>query len=311
MTFDPQATTFSADNAKILGQAAAMAYEDTQTCASWAAAQGFTPGTLEFFDVRDTQGFVVENDQAMVVAFRGTQPRHPVDWMSDGEVVHAPWAHTVGKVHKGFYRALDVAWNDDPAHVLPRRLTTHGNKTIWITGHSLGGALAELCAARASFDPAIGRVPIQGVYTFGQPRVGNDAFANLLNDALGSRTYRFVNDRDIVPRVPFYSMGYRHYGGQTFYDHAGVASTVESAVESLIIALRFAERALSIEPLAQAAGLLGDLVQAAAHGVHLQDQEEAARARVNAILQSGIENVSDHDMRKCYLDRLGAPFATA
>jgi triacylglycerol lipase len=311
MTFDPRATKFSADNAKILGQAAAMAYNDAQACASWATAQGFTPGTLEFFDVHDTQGFVVENDSAIVVAFRGTQPKHPVDWMSDGEAVHAPWAHTVGKVHKGFYRALDVGWSADPGHVLPRRLTTHGNKTIWITGHSLGGALAELCAARASFDPAIGRVPIQGVYTFGQPRVGDDAFAALLNGALGSRTFRFVNDRDIVPRVPFYSMGYRHYGGQTFYDHTGVGSSVDSAVETLINALRFAERALSVEPLAQAAGLLGDLVQAAAHGVHLQDQEEASRARVNAILQSGIENVSDHDMCKCYLDRLGATLPQA
>jgi hypothetical protein len=172
----------------------------------------------------------------------------------------------------------------------------------------LGGALAELCAARASFDPAITSIPIQGVYTFGQPRVGDDAFATLLDAKLGARIFRFVNDRDIVPRVPFYSMGYRHYGNQTFFDKLGTAVDAISSVETLAAALTLAEGALSVEPLAQIAGLLGDVINAARHGVHLRDQEEAARARVNAILQSGIENVSDHDMRTCYLERLKAPF---
>jgi len=309
MALDPRATTFSAQNAKTLGQAAAIAYEAPHVCEAWAVKQGFTPGTLEFFDAHDTQGFVVQDDRTVLVAFRGTQPNRPVDWLSDGRVAHAPWAHTVGKVHKGFYEALDVVWNEH--QVLPRRLVNRGDRTVWITGHSLGGALAELCAARASFDPGITSIPIQGVYTFGQPRVGNDDFAALLHERLGTRTFRFVNDRDIVPRVPFFGMGYRHFGNQTFFDHLGAAADALSSVETLAGALRFAERALSIEPLAQAAGLVGDLVKAAAHGVHLQDQEEAARARVNAILQSGIENVSDHDMRKCYLERLKAPLETA
>ncbi|HKE86456.1 MAG TPA: lipase family protein [Vicinamibacterales bacterium] len=309
MPFDAHATSFSAGNARILGQAAAMAYEDPPACERWAVKQGFTPGTLEFFDAHDTQGFVVENDEAIVVAFRGTQPRHPVDWLSDGRVVQATWAHTVGKVHKGFYEALRAVWGD--GQVLPRRLVGRGNRTVWITGHSLGGALAELCAARACFDPAITSVPIQGIYTFGQPRVGDEAFAALLHQKLGARTFRFVNDRDIVPRVPFFSMGYRHYGNQTFFDKVGKAADTISTVETLAAALTFAKGALSAEGLAEVAGLFVDLVHGATHGVHLQAQEEAARARVNAILQSGIENVSDHDMRKCYLERIKAPLDPA
>jgi len=309
MPFDAHASTFSAENARILGQAAAMAYEDPLACERWAVKQGFTPGTLEFFDAHDTQGFVMQNDDALVVAFRGTQPKHPVDWLSDGRVVQAPWVHTVGKVHKGFYEALRVVWGD--GHVLPRRLVGRGNRTVWITGHSLGGALAELCAARACFDPAITSIAIQGVYTFGQPRVGDDAFAALLHQKLGARTFRFVNDRDIVPRVPFFSMGYRHYGNQTFFDKVGKAVDAISSVETLAAALKFAEGTLSLEPLAQVGGLLRDVIDAARHGVHLQAQEEAARARVNAILQSGIENVSDHDMHKCYLERINAPLDPA
>jgi triacylglycerol lipase len=304
MALDAQATKYSPENAKILAQAAAVAYEAPPVCQAWAAKQGFSPGTFEFFDVHDTQGFVVQDDATVVVAFRGTQPKQPVDWMSDGRVIHSPWAHTVGKVHKGFYEALNIAWND--SQVLPRRLVNRGNRTVWITGHSLGGALAELCAARAFFDPRITSIPIQGVYTFGQPRVGDETFASLLHGKLGVQTYRFVNDRDIVPRVPFYSMGYRHYGNQTFFDKVGEAVDAMSAVETLAAAWQFARGALSLEPLAQqVAGLVGDLVHAATHGVQLRDQEEAARARVNAILQSGIENVSDHDMHKCYLTRLG------
>jgi triacylglycerol lipase len=306
---DARATRYSPENARILGQAAAMAYEEARACEAWAVKQGFTPGTLELFDVHDTQGFVVQSDDAILVVFRGTQPKHPVDWLSDGRVVHAPWANTVGKVHKGFYDALTVAWNQ--SQVLPRRLVNRGNRTVWITGHSLGGALAELCAARASFDSAITSIPIQGVYTFGQPRVGDNEFAALLHERLGARTFRFVNDRDIVPRVPFYSMGYRHYGNQTFFDKLGKAVDAVSSVETLAAALTFAEGALSLEPLAQVAGLIADAINAARQGMHLRDQEEAARVRINAILQSGIENVADHDMRKCYLERIKAPFEPA
>jgi hypothetical protein len=277
-------------------------------CESWAVKQGFTPGTLEFFDTHDTQGFVAQDNNTVLVAFRGTQPKHPVDWMSDGRVVHSPWAHDVGKVHKGFYDALNVVWSD--SGVLPRRLVNRGNRTVWITGHSLGGALAELCAARASFDPRITSIPIQGVYTFGQPRVGDETFASLLNEKLGVQTFRFVNDRDIVPRVPFYSMGYRHYGNQRFFGTVGDAVEALSSVETLAAALKFAQGALSAEPLAQIAGLVTDLIKSAAQGVGVQDQEDAARARVNAILQSGIENVTDHDVHTCYMARLGTSLTT-
>ena len=45
----------------------------------------------------------------VVVAFRGTQPDRPVDWLSDFEASPETWAHPVGTVHKGFYEALRVA----------------------------------------------------------------------------------------------------------------------------------------------------------------------------------------------------------
>src|SRR5262245_39227176 len=293
------------ENAKILGQAAAIAYESPAIGEQWATSRGFTPGTFDFIDGHDTQGFVVQDDTTILVAFRGTQPKHPVDWLSDAKALPRTWAHDVGLVHTGFYDALDVVWNDGQA-ILPKRLINRGNRTVWITGHSLGGALAELCAARACFDPRITSIPIEAVYTFGQPRVGDLTFATLLQDKMGVSVHRFVNDRDIVPRVPLFSMGYCHYGSMTCSDHAGASSSATSAIETLKTAATLAERALSAEPLAQLAGLAGDLLTIANPLISQERRDEILRARWNAILQSGIENVSDHDMRECYLARLGA-----
>ena len=77
------------------------------------------------------------------------------------------------------------------------------------------------------------RIPVQGVYTFGQPRVGNTDFAAAVNEKLGSGIFRFVNDRDIVPRVPLFTMGFCHYGNQTLYDSDGKGTDAQSAVETL------------------------------------------------------------------------------
>ncbi|HLG56344.1 MAG TPA: hypothetical protein VI485_13495 [Vicinamibacterales bacterium] len=107
-------------------------------------------------------------------------------------------------------------------------------------------------------------------------------------------------------------MGFRHYGNETFFDHAGARSDQPSSIETLKAALRFASNALNFEPIAQAGELLARKI---ATGVHLgahgttpglaKDPEMAALGDLRAILQSGAENVTDHDMITCYLARLG------
>ena len=74
---------------------------------------------------------------------------------------------------------------------------------IWLTGHSLGGALATLAAAH------LGPETIQGLYTFGCPRVGDAPFASVLP----AQSYvRFVHRDDWVPTVPPGILGYVHAG---------------------------------------------------------------------------------------------------
>lgn len=75
---------------------------------------------------------------------------------------------------------------------------------VWITGHSLGGALAVLAAARLKLQ---GIAP--HVYTFGQPRVAFGEFADRFDAELSGRLWRFVNQSDLVPRLPP-GLFYRH-----------------------------------------------------------------------------------------------------
>ena len=93
--------------------------------------------------------------------------------------------HLGGRVHRGFYAEYDK--------VIPgikEALAKHnkkGTKTIWVTGHSLGGAMAVLVAAELQ--------PNGGLHTFGQPRVGNAEFLKSLD---GIKYYRYRNNNDIV-----------------------------------------------------------------------------------------------------------------
>jgi len=94
-------------------------------------------------------------------------------------------------------------------------------ETLWITGHSLGGALAVLAAENLSAQG----VEIQGVYTYGQPRVGDSKFAKNFDLRMKNKTYRFVYDEDVVPRVPSALQGYCHVGTECYLDREGKLCT--------------------------------------------------------------------------------------
>jgi triacylglycerol lipase len=292
MPFEPRATKFSMANAQILAQAAAVAYRDPQRCEKWAKTSGFT-GAFDFFDNKDTQGFVAESNDAILVAFRGTQPDRAMDWFVDAGAVHGKWDHDTGTVHTGFYNALRAVWGVTLAkgEVLPKRLLNRGSKTIWITGHSLGGALAVLCAAQAVF---VSKIDVQGVYTFGQPRVGNKAFADAVSAKLGSGVYRFVNHRDIVPRVPLFSAQFCHYGNQTFFDENGKPTEQASAVETLAGALKFGSVVFNLHLIGQAFSIIKDSLE----------HEQAFKETAKSLLKLGVEKIDDHNMEMHYLARL-------
>src|SRR6185369_11657761 len=98
-----------------------------------------------------------------------------------------------GRVHHGFSSALKHTWGK-----VERLVEALDDKPLFLTGHSMGGALAVLAACRLA---KLGRPPV-ATYTFGSPRVGDRAFC------AGYRlpTYRVVNGLDLVPEMPLASM---------------------------------------------------------------------------------------------------------
>jgi triacylglycerol lipase len=201
MAFDPNASTHTAGNALFLGEASRVAYQPA-TAADWLRRNGFSDAVAMHFDVSGISGLTVSHPHFTLLVFTGTNSA--ADWgINLSTLPVSDPGGLPGKIHHGFLQALDRVW---AGQVLPRLAVA---TPLWVTGHSLGGALAALAAARCALT---GRRPVQGLYTYGQPRAGNDDFRDALGAALSGRYFRYVNDRDIVPRVPPAALGFRHAG---------------------------------------------------------------------------------------------------
>ncbi|WP_197444256.1 lipase family protein [Maioricimonas rarisocia] len=163
----------------------------------------------------DTEGFVASTSDAIVVAFRGTQ--QTADWLINLNVswTRAPY----GDVHRGFHDAFQSVRTQLEDALADARAS---EKQVLITGHSLGGALATIAAAEWH-----GQYPIAGIYTFGQPAVGFTALRSYIAVRYRHSFHRFVNDDDIVARVP---PGYRHVGKLYHFTGGNVRHETLSAV---------------------------------------------------------------------------------
>jgi triacylglycerol lipase len=224
LPFHADATEYSANNAWWMAEASFLVYGyaefiETVFAASPLRAMGYE---LDWLGSREqNRGFVLRDEQAMIVVFRGTRLASRSlfdvaevvlidqdDLRTDSRFVPNA-CRAGGHVHSGFLEAY-AAVSDRLDEILARQRTAR--QRIWLTGHSLGGALASLAAAHLP----VGQV--QGLYTFGSPRVGDAAFADVL-----SRTshFRFVHRNDWVPRVPPEWLGYAHAGTLMTLDESG------------------------------------------------------------------------------------------
>ena len=113
-----------------------------------------------------------------------------------------------GTVHSGFYQQFTAL---QPRIENPLR--SRPNRPLLITGHSLGGAIAILAAATW-----VDQHPLLGLHTYGQPMAGKATFIRYVRSRFLDRYFRFVNDSDVVPRVP---PGYRHTGLLYHFDARG------------------------------------------------------------------------------------------
>jgi triacylglycerol lipase len=162
---------------------------------------------INFIDNNGAQVYLLSNKDHTTIAFRGTEPGELSDVVADLKTWKRK-SKVSGRVHDGFYDELEKVWGKI-GFVLATR---HKGKSLTICGHSLGAAMATLCAARLC-DQGYKLV----LYTYGSPRVGNRAFMKSVTCC----HHRWVNNNDAVTKVPMALMGFKHCGKLHYLNHYG------------------------------------------------------------------------------------------
>lgn len=196
---------YDEQNAVSLAVACDLAYSNKRSIFSIIDSWGFSP--VAFISKKkgrdiDTQCFIMSNDQDIVVVFRGSDEN--ADWFANFQATQDPGPLKGTGAHEGFQDALFPA-----VIALTKHISDIGTneKRIWVTGHSLGGALCSLFAGMIIENG----LNVYGIYTFASPRPGNAQFGEQLNDFVLGPHYRVVNDGDIVPHLP----------PEPFFSHSG------------------------------------------------------------------------------------------
>ncbi|KAH7520182.1 hypothetical protein FEM48_Zijuj08G0117200 [Ziziphus jujuba var. spinosa] len=181
-----------------------------------------------------------KDTEVVVVAFRGTEPFDGYAWSTDLDISWYEYPG-MGKVHGGFMKALGLLENGSwPKEIhrnkergsayykirrkLRKLLLNNRKRKFIVTGHSLGGALAILFIAILAFhDEKSLLKKLEGVYTFGQPRVGDEDFSIFMQNKIKDfhiNYQRIVYSSDIVPRVPSDdpTLMFKHFGNCIYYN---------------------------------------------------------------------------------------------
>lgn len=190
-----------------------------------------------------------------IIIFPGTASLR--DWRTGAKILKTDWDSEGAMTHRGFaeaYRSVGsqiACWLDE-----------YQAETVTITGHSLGGALATLCADVLQ-DMGL---DVAGVYTFGSPRVGNRTFARQYDEDLDYLTHRVVNARDPVPWLPLplpipRTGIYTHVGSLVYLPHDG-GLEIESALLQ-----HLGDIAATVRDQAQSQRFFGDVLSARTHQI--------------------------------------------
>lgn len=248
--------------AHALAVAAGYAYSDADTVAMMFARMGLIDNhcvqvtmSVDAMFIQSTAYVIQSRDGSVViVAYRGTEPSNVINWLTDTDVrpdrIAFPFpktqptapsddTHDTYPIHAGFYRnvratrfaviaalkrALEGRSVLDDDDDRPMERMQNPMTTLYLTGHSLGGAMAALMAVMLSveeeytglFEPAF-----KGAYTFGAPMVGSSDFAKACDahEFLSENVIRYVYRKDIVPHLPpSESDDFAHFGREYRYD---------------------------------------------------------------------------------------------
>ncbi len=155
--------------------------------------------------VYEPNAMIVWDDDNVFLVFRGTEPTSWNQWATDAKFLRRPFY--IGKIHRGFRNSVRLIWPDIMTCLKDVYLAK--KKRLFVTGHSLGAGMSQVAASRLEFKEGLHPTAI---YNFGCPRAFNFKGADLYNQRLGRRTYRIVNNNDIICNLPLEPMGYSHVG---------------------------------------------------------------------------------------------------
>jgi triacylglycerol lipase len=197
--------TFNITDAVACGKLIDQAYDQFNKAVTtsrgpipWSIQDGYTlHGTFEAVENGKTLpfGFVASKDGSLYVVIRGTQT--PLEWLDDGSIQPTPFIPGWGTTTVGFRGIHDQIFAQ-----IQSLVASHLSESpdLFVTGHSLGAALANLTAAHLV---AAGNVASENttVYSFSGPRVGDPVFTAQFNQRIAA-AWRIFNTEDLVPTLP-------------------------------------------------------------------------------------------------------------
>jgi hypothetical protein len=206
-------TAGSARNALFLARACDLAYlPEVEGTPRFRSELGLD---AKLISVDNTQLYVAQNDGAVVVAFRGSEAPTSLDGLKDWLLTNAnnylilpegqsgtefAAAGVGARFHRGFLDALEMIWK--PLFSAVDHASKTKERPLWVTGHSLGGALALMAAWRLQRN----FLAVHEIITFGAPMIGNDTAARAFELEFSGKIFRYVDLEDVVPHLPSVSL---------------------------------------------------------------------------------------------------------
>ena len=180
--------TLDISRAMRCANAAKLAYSEAETLKETSEQLDLNGCDLALIEKRNHAAVVVDCDRFSIFAFRGTELDDLEVLLTDASI--RPVAISFGEVHQGFWEGSQLFVEE-----LHQFHANKRNRTLYLTGHSMGGAMA--CLAAVILDSAL-----DGVYTFAQPPTGTREFGDQYIARFGSSYHRIINVLDDVPKVP-------------------------------------------------------------------------------------------------------------
>jgi hypothetical protein len=200
-------------NAQALAYAADYAYlPEAEAVAKFKSDFGMA---ARLVSADNTQAYVCTSDDHIVVAFRGTESPTSIEGLKDWLLTDAVnllmipegrlgtdlvAAGVAARFHQGFVNAIAEIW--EPVYQAVDGELRKSDRPLWVTGHSLGGALALL--GGWLFHRKM--ISVHQIYTFGGPMIGNAEAVAAIDREFKGKIFRFVHSPDPVPRLPMMSL---------------------------------------------------------------------------------------------------------